>query len=746
MAPRRQAIPKKKRRPPKKDPSDVWGSGRWNRAVRIESQMLSALEAFTHSIGVLRQNTKGDGRKVDVSLPSYYPISFPGIRECNSALATFGDGGDLLRALRLFGKMRKAEALFNRYKLRVLPPVPAPTLVTYSTIMSRAVRMGKPRVALRLWNLMTKQRGFFINNPSPASTIVPDIKAANILMNCYAKLGDVTSARDLLNQMLKGNGRDVPYIHPNLVTYNTLLDACHKGEDLDTALEIKEQIDGAGLIPDTRTYTTLIATVARKASASSGAHDPTPAFSLHQEMKARDVRPNGMTYSALIDVCARCSRSDLALKVLRIMLHQKAQERRELGLADDAKFSLPSEVGAWTAAIDACGKSGRLDTAIRLFYSMPKFGEPPNAVTCGCLTNCLLNHGRTAETLDVLRYMKQNNIAPTEVMYTSLMTSAGRLVQFENQQQNTRNTGTSNQAREHAKDLFPVDESGETKAIEVYTELIMSLTQGNGPRDRSRRVISQLSDIENRDATLGNEDSDELLKVFLVFQEMKNVGANPDLACYNALLRTCARAGDVRRAEQVMDQILNSDDVEPNDSSFRSMIRAAGKARRSDVAMTTWRTALQSRRATRWKPSVDTFSALIAALMNCASDPDVDNHTRRGLRHLVINLYSGVMSGANDRVGMGMHLVDKDEVLQNSRLMCMVLEAAVEIGSSEVQSDGQRGRGTGRQDSRALATSLLNNDCFKRGLPQRFLGHPQFSHAYEVAHSWANEMELELVP
>ena len=229
--------------------------------------------------------------------------------------------------------------------------------------------------------------------------------------------------------------------------------------------------------------------------------------------------------------------------------------------------------------------------------------------------------------------------------------------------------------------------------------------------------------------------------------EQHPVGANnsnigPDLACYNALLRTCARAGDVKRAEQVMNQILNSDDVEPNDSSFRSMIRAAGKARRSDVAMTTWRTALQTRKTTRWKPSVDTFSALIAALMNCASDPDVDNHTRRGLRHLVINLYSGVMSGANDRVGMGMHLVDKDEVLQNSRLMCMFLEAAVEIGSSE---DGHRGRGTGRQESRTLATSLLKNDCFKRGLPQRFLGHPQFSHAYEVAHSWANEMEHELV-
>ena len=718
--------------------------------MRIEAQLLSALEALQHSIAALRSQNEGvTGRKNgdDVMQPSYYLMSFPGIRECNAALASFGDGGDLLRALRFFGKMRKAEALSNRYKLRVLPPVPSPTLVTYSTIMSRAVKMGKPRVALRLWNLMTKQRGFFLNDPSPSSAIVPDIKAANILMNCYAKLGDVESARGLLDQMLHGDGRDVPRIYPNLVTYNTVLDACHKGEDLDTALEMKEQLEVAGWLPDARTYTTLIATVARKASSSSGAYDPTPAFSLHQEMKSRHIRPNGMTYSAFIDVCARCQRSDLALKVLRIMLDQKAQERRNLDLDEDAKFSLPAEVGAWTAAIDACGKSGRLDTAIRLFYAMPKFGEPPNAVTCGCLTNCLLKYGRTAETLDVLRYMKQKNIAPTEVMYTSLMTSAGRLVQFENEQQNVRSPGPAKKAAAETKDVFPVDESGNTKAIEVYTELIMSLMHGSGPRGRHRRKRSSRPDIHNRQSITLIDDSNELYKVFLVFQEMKNVGATPDIACYNALLRTCARAGDVKRAEEVMEQIFSSDDIEPNDASFRSMIRAAGKARRSDVAMMTWRTALQGSNSTQWKPSVETFSALVAALMHCTSDPDVDDHTRRGLRHLVVNLHSGVMSGVDNRVGMGMHLVDKDGMLQDTRLMCMFLDAAVAIGSaSEVRAEGHRGRGATRQDARDLAVSLIKRDCFQGGLPKRFRKNPNFSYAYQTALDWSNEMKPPLVP
>jgi pentatricopeptide repeat protein len=195
------------------------------------------------------------------------------------------------------------------------------------------------------------------------------------------------------------------------------------------------------------------------------------------EMTSRNIRPNGMTYSALIDVCGRCRRPDLALQGLRIMLRQKASEDNT---------SLPNEVGAWTAAIDAAGKSGRIRTALRLFWFMSNSGVQPNAITCGCLTDCLLRNGRTAETLDVLRYMKRQGIVPSEVMYTSLMTHAGRLVQIENK-----------------KPLLE-DTTHDGKAIEVYTELIKSLMQGT-------------------DAKKHTDSNALLLKVFLVFQEMKAI-------------------------------------------------------------------------------------------------------------------------------------------------------------------------------------------------------------------------------
>ena len=47
-----------------------------------------------------------------------------------------------------------------------------------------------------------------------------------------------------------------------------------------------------------------------------------------------------------------------------------------------------------------------------------------------------------------------------------------------------------------------------------------------------------------------------LVKVFLVYQEMRAVGAIPDATCYNTLLRACALTGDVSQSRSLLAQML----------------------------------------------------------------------------------------------------------------------------------------------------------------------------------------------
>ena len=607
------------------------------------------------------------------------PVYFPSVRDCNAAMATFGDGGNFLRALGLFLKMRKATTMAQSTRDRLaIWTVPAPTLVTYSTLMSRAVQVGKERLALRLWYLMKTQAHFFSSTQTKKSinsVILPDVKAANILMNVHAKLCDVESAQHLMGQMIYGNGTDVPKLEPNIVTYNSLLDACRRVGDLDAALEAKAQLDESGLTLDVRTYTPLIATVGRKASSASGAKDPSMAFAFLNEMVDLDIRPNGMTYSALIDVCARCGRTDMALKGLRTMLRQKASERRALRKKGNRKtYALFNEVGAWTSVINALGKAGRVDTVMRLFQSMPKTGVQPNTVTCGCLVDSLLRHGRTTDTLNVLRYMKREGIAPSEVMYTSLMTSAGRMAEIENKQR--------------WKGAILEDDlligGGDTKAIEVYTALMKTLTEESTAKDK---------------------ENTQLMKVFLVFQEMKEAGAKPDLACFNALLRACAQAGDVNHAMDVLRKITENGLV-PNNTSWREALKTAEKARRSDLAEEIWLKGLEFHRdhknAIGWKPSADSFAHLLSSYLREASDRRGNPELQSVLYKKVIIMYKDVMTGSLKRK------IEKEELMASAGALGMIVRAILSL--DPLFQDDDTHKMVLRRIAVSIATLKLWND------------------------------------
>ena len=94
-----------------------------------------------------------------------------------------------------------------------------------------------------------------------------------------------------------------------------MIDACRRAGELPTALLTLQEMNLSRHIKaDTRTYTSLISTVARKPNKYSGVRDPSLAFTLLKKMQRKGIRPNEWTYCALIDACCRCQRVDLALR------------------------------------------------------------------------------------------------------------------------------------------------------------------------------------------------------------------------------------------------------------------------------------------------------------------------------------------------------------------------------------------------------------------------------------------------
>ena len=114
------------------------------------------------------------------------------LRDCNYAIKTFADydsGMGLLRSLRVFKLMRRNGSGCK------------PNLVTYSTLMSRALKVGKVAVAFRLWNLM-------LDEDPPLAV---DTKAVNILLNAYSKDGNYQGASEVFEEMrFGGTGKVLP--------------------------------------------------------------------------------------------------------------------------------------------------------------------------------------------------------------------------------------------------------------------------------------------------------------------------------------------------------------------------------------------------------------------------------------------------------------------------------------------------------------------------------------------------------
>jgi pentatricopeptide repeat protein len=759
---RNSSSPRKYQRNSERNGSAEQNNSKWQNAVRVERMLHEALESIqthgpTSSVALSSLPSSDNARAIEDECGGFFP-AFPGIRECNAALAAFGDSGDLLRSLRLYFKMRKASSLILKKRQsspsgtspRMKGDVPTPTLVTYSTLMSRAISLGKPKVALRVWKIMTRQPEFFICSMQQLQeqrfrrdVIVPDVKSANILMNCYSKLGDVESAEDLMHQMLSTHGGpDVPSLSPNLVTFNTLLDACHKAGELDKALYWKGRLDDASrgnrfLIPDARTYTSLIATVARKAGqTSSGANDPSLAFRLLKEMKQKHrIQPNGMTYSALIDVCGRCKRSDLALQGLRLMLDDQKQQQQQQGNNDLRNKGIrpdPSLVGAWTSTINACGKAGRIDTAMKLFFeSMPRFGVKPNTITCGCLTDSLLRHDRASETLEVLQYMKVNDIALNEVMYTSLMTYASRLAGKEQ----------SAESSQSSKDQM---------AVQIYSELMSTVLQNKGKS-------APTGFRKAKDSPL----NEQLYQVSLVFQEMKAKGVQPDLATYNVLLRSIANVGDVNRALEVLKKIEEDEDLEPNSRTWKEVLRAAGKARRSDVVLQTWNSIIamydceveathsrpdKSTRSLRThkKLKSDVLQTFLKSLLICAWDVrESDKHASFHLYKLIIKSYNAILSESKF---LGMQLFDADDVVNNAFIMSSIVQAVVNL-ESLLRSYSQEDEEPTRRllectQLRRLGISLSMESVLSAGnLPDPLQKDQHFGRALRTCNGWRVDMD-----
>lgn len=297
--------------------------------------------------------------------------SIKSVKSFTIMIDVYGKAQQLSRALSLFYNMPRLGA--------------EPNIITYNAIISACARNNEPDLAYQVFEEM-QQKG-----------LVPDKYTYGSLIDSCSKSGQVERAFDVYRLM------DASDIDKDPTIYSTLIDACGRAQQLERAFTVFEEMKRHGVWPNLVTFSVLIGMCAN-------AKQPERAFQLFSEIKHWDIRrANVVTYTALIEACAKAGWPQRAEMVMAAMMESGVR---------------PNEI-TYGALMDGWTRCGRIDKAFAIIDRMAnKHRLAPNAVVIGSLIESCKKANEIARAKAIWGVIMQHNIRPPPCNYPPLIVMA----------------------------------------------------------------------------------------------------------------------------------------------------------------------------------------------------------------------------------------------------------------------------------------------------------------------------------
>lgn len=301
-----------------------------------------------------------------------------------------------------------------------------------------------------------------------------------------ASIGDWQLCVRLLGEMKAGN-MDI-----DSVVYNTTLAACVSGEQLDTARRLLQEMEiGQSIaVADVITYNTLA-----KGYVKAGCMDQ--CLEIFQLMRSRNIVPSQVTYGILLDGYINDNQVVKAAEVFEMMKKEGCQMNTVL----------------YTTLIKGLARASQVDQAMDMYNQMRvESGAKPDLITFSVLVKANCDSGRLDAAIGLLKGMKEQNLAPDEVVYNNLISGCAK-------------------------------ECNAPLGRQIYKDMIAS---GTKPSNATFSVMIQL--YANCKML---EDAVEMLRT-----EPAAVGMTAEPRLYSQLTLSCLRIRQGRRASEVHELML----------------------------------------------------------------------------------------------------------------------------------------------------------------------------------------------
>jgi len=288
-------------------------------------------------------------------------------------IKAYGQSQDLQEAWRLWNEVTQEKGL-------------APSEQLYGQMLDALVSNDRLDDALQLFKDMKALHSDRLNSQGFAV-------ACAMIIRGFAQRKECAKALQCYEDM-KVHGMKI-----SLVILNTLIDACSRVGDMDSAAKLFRDMVELQCVPDLITYSTLI-----KGYCVRG--DLDEAMELFGLMRKKGIVPDAIVFNSLLDGCAK--------KQMPQLCEQVVQDMKDAGVS-------PSNHSA-SILIKLYGRCKDLDAAFKVINEMPAdHGFHANAAVYTCLMSACIANGRLDAAMDLLLRMQKERVFPDEKTYSTLL-------------------------------------------------------------------------------------------------------------------------------------------------------------------------------------------------------------------------------------------------------------------------------------------------------------------------------------
>ncbi|KDP32082.1 hypothetical protein JCGZ_12543 [Jatropha curcas] len=312
----------------------------------------------------------------------------------------------------------------------------------YTKLLSVLRKTKRPQEALRIFNLMRKDRNMY-----------PDMAAYHIISVTLGQAGDLKELLKIIESMRqkpsKGHNKNWhPVLEPDVVIYNAVLNACVPSKQWKGVSWVFQQLRKSGLKPNGATYG-----LAMEVMLHSGKYDLV--HLLFKKMNKSGEAPKALTYKVLVNALWEEGKVNEAVEAVRDM-----EQRGVVGTASvyyelacclcnngrwqeallevkkmkKLRHSKPLEV-TFTGMIMSSLDGGYLNDCISIFEYM-KAHCIPNIGTINIMLKVYGQNDLFSEAKELFEEMKGaigafTSIVPDEYTYSSMLKASASALQWE---------------------------------------------------------------------------------------------------------------------------------------------------------------------------------------------------------------------------------------------------------------------------------------------------------------------------